>query len=146
MWPIFIIRFRFQSYLWTHLWHPLRDSYLAPKGTHIFGTQENDTLLVPRSEHIFGTQKKTHFCCPGGANSIKRLKTDWQTTPTINNKFGRRSSDFGLTKKTRNSDSLTSEFHSGCKKRARDVILVFGAPCLFKTTSFFKFYKILCIK
>ena len=24
-------------------------------------------------------------------------------------------SDFGLTKKTRNSDSLTSEFHSGCK-------------------------------
>ena len=23
--------------------------------------------------------------------------------------------DFGLTKKTRNSDSLTSEFHSGCK-------------------------------
>ena len=29
--------------------------------------------------------------------------------------FWRRSSDFGLTKKTRNSDSLTSDFHSGCK-------------------------------
>ena len=27
-----------------------------------------------------------------------------------------RLSDFGLTKKTRKSDSLTSEFHSGCKK------------------------------
>ena len=47
----------------------------------------------------------------------------WKLNKTIkdrltydaNNNFARRSSDFGLTKKTRNSDSLTSEFHSGCK-------------------------------
>ena len=40
--------------------------------------------------------------------------------PTINNNFGRRLSDFGLTKDPRNSDSLTSEFHSGCKKNQVD--------------------------
>ena len=69
---------------------------------------------------------------PRCENSIKRLKINWQT------KYQKRrqlSTDLGedrklwLTKKTRNSDSLTSEFHSGCKKELLESVQKkIGAP------------------